>query len=293
VAGLYAQMAQVMRVLPSNKVTNKKERFGGVVRKVFLIQLLLACCCTYGAELMHFGAEAEKLDVSGSGITVTENAFSGKKAYYCPRRVELRTNGSFKINPDAYYIISAWVKTVDPVPGHMYLGLIPCTSDKKYIAHQYYSDNYAAVAELAKPAAKGDESITVKSGVKWKASRFNVVAFNAKADGSDLPNRELSSGIVSIKRNTPEGDVITFSKALKKDYPAGTLVREHSLGGYHYLKKGVIAPGSWVRWESPKVKGSSIRKADMAQVILVINLADEYKERGLFVDDIKVEEFAE
>jgi hypothetical protein len=263
------------------------------MKKFFLIPLMIIGYCTFCAEVMHLGAETGKSEVSGAGITVTDTAFSGKKAYLCPRRVELRSKTSFKINPDAYYIVSAWVKTVDPVPSHMYLGLIPCTADKKYIAHQYFSDTPAAVAELAEPAAKGNKSITVKNGLKWKATRFNAVAFNAKADGSDLPNRDVSSGIVSIKRNTPEGDVITFSKALKKDYPAGTLVREHSFGGYHYLKKGVIAPGSWVRWESRKIKGSSIRKADMAQVILVINLADEYKERGLFVDDIKVEEFAE
>lgn len=260
--------------------------------KIFcLVQLLAMGLCVYGAEIMRLDAESDTLDVTGRGITFTDKAHSGKKAYICPKRVDLRSKASFKIKPDAYYVISAWVKTADEKPNHVFFGLVPYSNTGAYIAQHHFSPNPEVITELVKPAEKGDTTITVKSAAKWRRGRVFVVAFNAAADGSDIPNRDTSSTIASMKRNTPGGDVITLTKPLTKSYPAGTKVRQHQLGGHHYLKRGEVTPGEWTKWESAKVKGSSIRKAGQALVTLVINVDKKYREGTLLVDDIVVEEF--
>ena len=54
------------------------------------------------------------------------------------------------------------------------------------------------LTELAADFTKGDNEIIVKDASKWKTGRF-MVAFDAKEDASDLPNRKLTKvGITTI-----------------------------------------------------------------------------------------------
>ena len=52
--------------------------------------------------------------------------------------------------------------------------------------------------ELAAPARKGDNSIVVLDGSKWRKGKVNEVAFNAKKDESDLPNYATAGEVVDV-----------------------------------------------------------------------------------------------
>lgn len=57
---------------------------------------------------------------------------------------------------------------------------------------------------LADAVKKGDKVIKVKDASKWDKRNFKIVAFNTKADLSDLPNRTFSSNITKLEQ---KGDV--------------------------------------------------------------------------------------
>ena len=95
---------------------------------------------------------------------------------------------------------------------------------------------------LAADAKAGDQTITVKDAANWKKGYW--IAFNAKEDLSDLPNRDLMRAGNSIEK---KGDVwvVALQTPLKKAYAAGTGVREHSSGGYVYVQTGVKIGTDW------------------------------------------------
>ena len=80
--------------------------------------------------------------------------------------------------------------------------------------------------ELAASTKKSDRVIKLKDGSRWQKPEYRrgvvVVAFNAKEDGSDLPNHRLRP----VKNISPDGEV-TLRSPVGAAYPAGTRVRLH------------------------------------------------------------------
>ena len=96
---------------------------------------------------------------------------------------------------------------------------------------------------LAAAAKKGDKVIKIKNGAKW-ILRYGAVAFNTKADYSDLPNYEIAE-ITAIKK---VGDIweISLKKPLAKAYPAGTAVREQCYAAtYRYILANAVPKAQW------------------------------------------------
>lgn len=102
--------------------------------------------------------------------------------------------------------------------------------------------------ELAAPARKGDTVVKVKDASQWDMlTPWGVIAFNAKDDCSDLPNRDVTQ--IAEKKIEKKGDVweVTLKKPVAKDYPAGTRVRQQRFGAtYLYTAgPGKKAPADW------------------------------------------------
>lgn len=99
---------------------------------------------------------------------------------------------------------------------------------KKFIIHPHMVNVVkGSETKLVKPAIKGEKTIVIADNNKFNdIKKGNIVAFNVKKDMSDLPNRQCEYYIVK-KEKSADGTVITFSRPLSKNYPAGTLVRLH------------------------------------------------------------------
>ena len=92
---------------------------------------------------------------------------------------------------------------------------------------------------LAAPAKKGDKVIRVKDCSKW-VLQYGAVAFNTKADLSDLPNMDTCR-IAALKQGKNCWEV-TLIRAVSKDYAAGVAVRNHRDGAAHRYVAGSLRP---------------------------------------------------
>ena len=108
---------------------------------------------------------------------------------------------------------------------------------------------------VAADAAKGATTLIVKDGSKLKKGLYHTLVAGAKKDLSDLPNRDIIAR--GIKEVVQKGDVweITLTRGLLKDVKAGTVIREHSMGGYLYTAGSKRIGKDWVTF-SGKIKGS-------------------------------------
>ena len=84
------------------------------------------------------------------------------------------------------------------------------------------------VTELAEDFTKGDNELIVKDASQWKKGNF-MVAFDAKDDASDLPNKKLTkAGIVDIKKQADGTWLVELkSPEMKLEAKKGTKVRVH------------------------------------------------------------------
>ncbi len=90
-------------------------------------------------------------------------------------------------------------------------------------------------SSLLKNAVKGEAFIYLAdNGKDWLSLKDKVIAFNIKADTSDLPNFDLSP-LVTAAEQSEGGFKLFFAAGLERDYPAQTPVRVHNLGGYQYF----------------------------------------------------------
>ena len=123
-------------------------------------------------------------------------------------------------------------------PVQIYFGLIPADKNWK----EFYFRNTGIVAGtftvLAENLVKNSDKVVLKGIVPFKKSGY--LAFNAKADNSDLPNFQLER-IKSV--STENGNtVITLAKRIRRSYPAGTAVRCH-VDGPTYIYSSVLRKG--------------------------------------------------
>lgn len=148
-----------------------------------------------------------------------------------------------KLDPAAKYTLTVTVKKDGSAKAFAYhCGFYCYDKAGRMIVCQNISSSKPSFTSLAKDVKPGDKTVTVKDGSKWR--KGGLVAFNAKQDYSDLPNREVVGQITKIEK---QGDVwvITLSSPVKKAYAAGTDVREHFYGGYVYAVAGGKLTDDW------------------------------------------------
>ena len=181
----------------------------------------------------------------------TENGFRFTAAPY----FSVETKGRIPVDPAKKYRISFEYRLAPgskPV-NNFYLG--PVGFDAKGAKVVCSTQNVTAGSDttLAEAAKAGDTVIKIRNGSKWPV-KWSFAAFNTKPDLSDLPN----TGIVSIKAVEKTGDVwsITLAQPLKKDYAAGTNVRNQRAGAtYRYVVYDKV-PTEWKKVDAV-IQGSA------------------------------------
>jgi len=149
---------------------------------------------------------------------------------------------------------------------------------------------------LTAPVKKGDKVLKVKDASKWQP-RYAHAAFGAKADASDLPNRELSPQIIKMEK-TGDCWTLTLKAPMMKDYPAGTAVRNHADGGtFRYIAGAAEAKSQWTTcsrvfhdfavsdWE---VRGDSFRAGTAS--ITPVFFPSSYAPFNIEFRNVKIEE---
>ena len=123
-------------------------------------------------------------------------------------------------------------------PVQVYLGLIPADKNWKEIYFRNTGCVPGTFTVLAENLVRNSNKVVLKGIVPFKKSGY--LAFNAKADNSDLPNFQLER-IKSV--STENGNtVITLAKRIRRSYPAGTAVR-CQVDGPTYLYSSVLRKG--------------------------------------------------
>ena len=155
-------------------------------------------------------------------------------------RQALTGKNIYEIDPNKTYKISFQIRaTGDEEQTISYIGYTPLDENKKTLPAVYVNANAGTEGVLAEDVNKGDKTLKIKlnKAQPWKNIRNHWrIAFDAKADYSDLPNSKLSPTINPAETKL-EGDVyeIALNQPMTFSATAGTAVRAHSGGGSMYV----------------------------------------------------------
>jgi len=233
----------------------------------------------------------------------TQDKVSGESSFQADAKsIWSKSPGFIEINPEKIYKLSGLFKSIGKNQGRCYLGLVMYDARKRFITRSQIIYQPNSQTKLVADAKVGDTVIKLADCSKWNTQRLTrtLVAFGAQKDFSDLPNTDLSPYVVKLEK---QGDIyeLTLKKALDKDYPAETAVRQHyHIGGYQYcaaVNKQV--PNEWTKY-SAVLKGISQKGPSDKQfwpgtkyvkVIIYLNhgVKDDQDCKTLF-DDIVFEE---
>ena len=265
------------------------------MKKIFAFAVAAAVTGSlFGAEVL---APVKPADFKGyvNNLSVTENGLriSGKH-----KSINVTSAKMIDIDINKKYLVSCEYRVTPGGTSKSRLYIAPVSYDKdgkiiSAVGQNCYPGTFTALAAAAK---KGDTVIKVKNAAKWVV-QWGFVAFNAKADFSDLPNYELVP-FSAVKKN---GDVweITLKKPLDKAYPAGTAVREQRAGAsYRYLSYGIPEKTEWVKvsrivtgtkGETQKDSISSWRigTAKAGLIIFVDGTPTDIELRNLRIEEVK------
>ncbi|MDD5597331.1 MAG: hypothetical protein PHV82_05270 [Victivallaceae bacterium] len=188
----------------------------------------------------------------------TEDKVSGKGSYQgSTKDIWAYSQEFIEIDPAKTYKLSGSFKSIGKDKGHCYLGLVMYDAKKRPVSRNCITCKDGSQTKLATDAKTGDTVIKLADCSKWytKTPARTIVAFGAKEDFSDLPNTDLSAPIDKLEK---QGDIyeVTLKAPLKKNYPAGTEVRQHFLGGgYQYCAASYKqVPAEWTKY-SALIKG--------------------------------------
>ena len=145
------------------------------------------------------------------------------------------------------------------------------------------------LTEVAADAAKGSQTLTVKDGSKFRKGSYLSLYSGAKADLSDLPNYNvIAIGIKDVQKKDDAWE-ITLRGKLISNVKAGTMIRQHSAGGYLYTAGARNVTDKWGVMQG-KVKGFSKSGwagnkwpvgAESARFIILVNWSNKKLETQL------------
>lgn len=165
------------------------------------------------------------------------------------------------VEPGKSYKISMDLRCADASrvsPGN-YIGVCLLDAGNRFITRNHVFVVPDTATTVAADAPKGAREITVNGAIDPSAKlKIGVcLAFNAKQDLSDLPNRNLSGNITKVQ--TKDGKtVFTLARPLTAAVKAGTPVRCHmSAVGHNYC---VPVRGLGAEWKTftGKLSGADI-----------------------------------
>lgn len=183
--------------------------------------MLFAACLVTGAEY-HFDTQ-DSCELQGGKKTEFKNGchvLKGVQHFWSKKM--------FKYDPSKKYTISADIMTDCKEKQPVMISIIFFDDKGGFIQTREYLVAPNGFTELAKPMSPTDKVITIKkpAGFKKHSQWPYVLAFEAKADESDLPNRKVTT---KIQKMDIGADTITLhvNKPTFVSYPAGTKVRLH------------------------------------------------------------------
>ena len=146
---------------------------------------------------------------------------------------------TIKLDPNKKYKLSGDFRLQSGGPVQIFLGYVAQDSNGKTIFPLYVNPVSGSATEIAATVRRGSKVITVKDASKWnKKFAACYIAFHAKDDFSDLPNRS----VIQIEKNgiKQNGNVweITLKQPLKMNMMEGTKVRQHINGATYIWNTG-------------------------------------------------------
>ncbi len=222
------------------------------------IVMLMAGIASAGESLLKWADSQETLKKQWNGkykIEKIDGAPGNGLCVIVDKNTSVESAKYIPVDAAKKYILSGNFKSNGKELSKFYFGFKTYDAKKKYIASLHANTIPGTDTELTAAAKKGDKFVLIKSKNKWRINTRTGgtygIAFNTKNDFSDLPNREYQYGLVKI---TAEGNAfkVELKKALTKDYPAGTKIREHttSYGSFVYTAaSGDKIPKEWKEYK--------------------------------------------
>lgn len=162
--------------------------------------------------------------------------------------------GLIPVDPANVYKVKLAVKGQKGLK--MRFGLMFYDKNKKIIDVMDYAPVNAPVYTLAKAAKKGDKTLTLNQKVNY--IHHWAVAFNAKADGSDIPNREHCN-LKPSRKWTAKSATLELAQPLKKNYAKGTVVRLQKR--HELIFRNLELTGNWKTYTFRTINNRAIRQA--------------------------------
>ena len=162
------------------------------------------------------------------------------------------------VHPDGKYQLTGTFRQTGKgmPPAKLYFGIAMYDGNGKWMNGFQSRPLEGTHTELAAPAKKGDRVLKLRDASAWK-KQASAIAFGAKADFSDLPNRNISPVITHIEK-TADAWEVTLRHPLGKDYPAGMPVRQQSGPPYLYVRAGAPLDGEGKTFTSGTIGGPGL-----------------------------------
>jgi len=262
--------------------------------------LFLGGMTSYAQENLIKNGDAETGNITNWSKTVKLSEGSPHGGNYCFKVLNQKSPRSSQLIPieeGKTYTLTGWFKSTGAIKSKIYFGYAPYDENKQPISAFHVTVYPKSETTLVEACKKGDMILKIKDGNGWKTSSYGCVAFEIDGSGkySDLPNRNLSPyGIKEVvaKENFWE---VHLAKPCGKEYPEGTLVREHRSGnGYIYnAASGKIVPDEWTKYtgiikEWAKYGCSATKWWAGTKYVKILILANygQKKDAELLFDDI-------
>ncbi len=214
----------------------------------------------------------------------------------------LKSKKVFLFDPQKIYTISAEAKSIGDNTSTVLLGFQCFDSRNQHIKANFVKCLPKTETMLAAPCKPKDKIIMINDGAKWNHNKWlsSYIAFEVDDSGkyADLPNKNLSPKIIQITKKEGVWN-IHLEAPCRKNYPAGTKVREHENGNaYTYSAAGKKLPSQWTIIKGTAkgfFKGGSFSAKSFRpgtkyiRVIALLNLGDNKRQTSVAIKNIKLE----
>ena len=211
---------------------------------VYLISLLFFCQLICGEELVVDGGGEKGTLLFDKCKIVETKPFAGAQ---CLEMTGTPAVGTQLIPVDAQknYAFTGAFRTAGEA--RVSVGFQCFDKNKTLISCHNVKNVPGSLTSVVEDAHKGTTTLLLADASRWNLQAGRIVAFGAKEDFSDLPNRKYHYPISNV---TQEGKAwkVEFTKPLPWDVAAGTNVRLHCDGSYMLTVGYRMIPTEWQRW---------------------------------------------